>query len=88
MLRLGPFFPVGSLDPHGAIFVFGDLPDRIELRVGEHVRRRLDIGKWDEDRALLDRPVGAGSELDVSPPRGHPYGLARLDPITPRAWRG
>ena len=71
-----------GLDPHGAIFVLGDLPDRIELRIGEHVRRRLHIGERDEDRTLLDVSVGTGSKLDASPSRGHPHRLAGLHPVT------
>src|SRR4030042_1161209 len=74
------FRAVRALDPDRAIFVFGDLADRIELRIGEDVGRRLDISEGDEERALLDGEIGAGGELDRAPSRRHPDGIAGLDP--------
>ena len=59
------------LDPDGAIFIFGDFGDRIELGIGENIGRRFNIGERDEDGAILDGPVGAGGELDGAPPRCH-----------------
>src|SRR5689334_16239741 len=55
-----------GLDLHGAIFVLGDLPDRIKLRISEDVRRCLDIGKRDEDHPFLNASVSTSGEFDAS----------------------
>src|SRR5918994_2963013 len=74
-------FAVRSLDFHRAEFVFRNLADRIELRIGEDVGGRLHIGERDEHVAFLDAEIGAGGELDRASARGHPDILARLDAV-------
>ena len=52
------------LDLGGAILEFGDLPERIERRIGEQIRRRLDERERNEHDAVRNRVVLARGELD------------------------
>ena len=65
------------LDPRGAELVLRDLADRVELRVGQDVGRRLDVGERDEHHALGHRAVDARLELDRAAPGRDPDRLAR-----------
>src|SRR5581483_4421567 len=74
-------FSFRSLDPHRAVFVFGNLADRVELWIGQNVRGRLDIGERDENHVLLDGEVRSRCELDASPARRDADRCAGLDPV-------
>src|SRR5205814_6610679 len=41
----------------GAVFELGNLPERVELRIGQEIRGRLDVGERDEHDAIRYRVV-------------------------------
>ena len=69
-----------ALDAGGAILEFGDFPEWIERRVGEEVRRGLDIGERDEDDAVGDRIVLARRKLDAAAAGRNADRAARREP--------
>src|SRR5204862_6021046 len=60
---------VERFDLGGAEFVFRDLAERIELRVRQHIRRRLGIAERDEHHPRRDRAVAARLQFDRAAPR-------------------
>src|SRR5580698_3613799 len=66
------------LNFRGAEFEFWNLAERIELRIGEQVRGRLDEGEWNEHhtvrhgiiltRVQLDRPAARADADQNAPP--------------------
>jgi hypothetical protein len=68
---------IGLLDPGGAELVLRDLTDRVELRVGQDIRRRLDERERDEHHALRHRPIDPRRELDRAAPSRDPDRIAR-----------
>src|SRR5690606_35136736 len=66
------------LHPCGAIFELGDLAERIELRIGEDVGRRLTIAEGNEDHPRRHVAVGTGRQLDRAPAGGYPDQVAPM----------
>src|SRR5712671_2402460 len=58
------------LDLGGAEFVFGDLAERIELRVGQDVGGGFGVAERDEHLARGDGAVAARLQLDGAAPGG------------------
>src|SRR5258708_14623283 len=66
-------------DPCRAVLELGDLAKRVERRVGQEVRRRLDIGEGNEHDAVGHPIVLARGEFDRAAARRDTYEVARLD---------
>src|ERR1700730_18732455 len=58
------------LDLGGAEFVFGDLADRVELRVGQHIGGGFGVAERDEHLGGGDGAVAARLQLDGAAPGG------------------
>ena len=71
-----PAAPAGSTLA-GAELELRDLAERVELRVGQQVGRRLGEAERDEHHALGHVAVGARLQLDVAAPRRHAHAVAR-----------
>src|SRR5919108_3496556 len=69
----------GRLDLGCAEFVFRDLAERVELRVGQDIGRRLGIAERDKHLARGYGAVAARLQFDASPSGGDTHSLARSD---------
>src|SRR6266853_1512501 len=67
-------------DLHRAVLELRDLADRVELGVGEHVRRRLVVAERDEYSARRSAVVGARVKGNLSAARFDGHDLACLHP--------
>src|SRR4051812_35224122 len=76
-LREGTPFPVAriprrraaELHPYRAVLEFRDLAERIELGVGQHVRRRLVVGEGNEDGAARRAVIHPCVKRNAAAPR-------------------
>src|SRR5688572_20654717 len=67
------------LESGGAELELRNLAERVELRIGEQVRRRLDIGERDEHNAVRYRVVLTRVQFDRATPCGDADHVAGLD---------
>ncbi|MBM3573401.1 MAG: hypothetical protein FJX52_13755, partial [Alphaproteobacteria bacterium] len=65
-----------TLDACRAEFEFRNLAERIKLRIGQDIGRRLGVAEWNENHAGAQRAVGARFQLDRSAPGHDPNPVA------------
>jgi hypothetical protein len=70
---------IDRLDLGGAELELGDFAERIELRIGQKIRRRLDKGKRNEHHAVGHCIVLARSKVDSAATGRDPHHVAWLD---------
>lgn len=69
-----------SLDLRRAVFEFRDLPERVELRIGQDVGRGLRKSEGNKDHPGWNRLIDARLELDRAAARGDADEITRFYP--------